>query len=64
MFGITLIGLSRSLWEIRTERWKEVEQFKPYELRKVWFVGLDLTNKKNGILISRNVETFSKNRYW
>ena len=35
MFSITLIGLSRSLREIRTERWKEVEQFKPYELRKV-----------------------------
>lgn len=64
MFGITLIGLSRSLWEIRTERWKEVEQFKPYELRKVWFVGLDLTNKKNVVLVNQNVETFSKNRYW
>ena len=64
MFSITLIGLSRSLWEIRTESWKEVEQFKPYEFRKVWFVGLDLTNKKNVVLVNQNVETFSKNRYW
>ena len=64
MFSITLIGLSRSLWEIRTERWKEVEQFKPYELRKVWFVGLDLTNKKNVVLVNQNVETFSKTMYW